>query len=145
MSDPVVSEIEAEETERAQLAEVVRLMGAAEPTVKVVVGDEEVDLPPSLVRLLVAGADRLGGGESVAVVSEDAEVSPAQAAHLLGVSRQYVDRLVVKGVLPVRRLPHSRYKKIPVRAVLAHKVVKDAKREGIASILDAAEHAGLSY
>lgn len=145
MSKPVVSEIQAEEAERVQLAEVVRLIGAAEPTVTVVIGDDEIDLPPSLVRLLIAGADRLGEGDSVAVVSEAAEVSPAQAAQLLGVSRQYVDRLIANGVLPSRRLPHSRYKKIPVRAVLAHKVAKDAKREGIASILDAADQAGLTY
>lgn len=77
-----MAEIQAEEAERAQLAEVVRLMGGAEPTVRVVAGDEVIDLPPSLVRLLSAGADRLGDGESVAVVSEDAEVSPAQAAQL---------------------------------------------------------------
>jgi excisionase family DNA binding protein len=141
MSKPVVSEIQAEEAERVQVAEVVRLIGAAEPTVTVVIGDDEIDLPPSLVRLLMAGADRLGEGDSVAVVSEAAEVSPAQAAQLLGVSRQYVDRLIANGVLPSRRLPYSRYKKIPVRAVLAHKVAKDAKREGIASILDAADQA----
>ena len=141
----MVSEIQAEVAEQAQLAEVVRLIGGAEPTVRVVVGDDEIDLPPSLVRLLAAGAGRLGEGESVAVVSEDAEVRPAQAAHLLGVSRQYVDRLVANGVLPARRLPHSRYKKIPVRAVLAHRVAKDSKREGIASIVEAAEQAGLTY
>lgn len=145
MSNQVVSEIQAEAYEQPRLADVVRLMGGNAATVTVVVGGEQVELPPSLVRLLVAGARPLGEGDSVTVVSEDAEVSPAQAAQLLGVSRQYVDRLVVNGVLPVRRLPHSRYRKIPVRAVLAHMVAKDAKREGIASILDAAEQAGLTY
>lgn len=47
------------------------------------------------------------------------EVSPAQAAKLLGVSRQFVDRLVAAEVLPTRRLPNSSYRKIPVRAVVA--------------------------
>lgn len=84
-------------------------------------------------------------GDSEVVVSEDAEVSPAEAAQLLGVSRQYVDRLVANGVLPARHLPHSRYRRIPVRALLAHKATKDAKRAGIGSILNAAEQAGPSY
>lgn len=145
MSNPVVSEIQAEAGERERLAEVLQMIVAAKSTVTVRVGDDQVELPPVLVRLLVAGAGPLGEGDSVAVVSEDAVVSPAQAAQLLGVSRQYVDRLVAKGVLPARRLPHSRYRKIPVRAVLDHKSTKDAKRDGIASIIDAAEQAGLSY
>jgi excisionase family DNA binding protein len=105
----------------------------------------ELELPPSLVRLVVAGAGALGDGDSVALVSEEAEVSPAEAARLLGVSRQYVDRLVAKGVLPARLLPQSRYRKIPARAVLAYRAAKDAKRRGIASILEAADEAGVPY
>ncbi len=145
MSSKVVSEIQAEAGERDQLAEIVRLISAAESTVTVSVGKEQVELTPALVRLLVAGAGPLGDGDSVAVVSEDAEVSPAQAAQLLGVSRQYVDRLVANGLLPARQLPHSRYRKIPVRAVLAHKATKDSKSEGITSIIETAEQAGLTY
>jgi excisionase family DNA binding protein len=93
----------------------------------------------------MAGADALGGGDVVALVSEEAEVSPAEAARLLGVSRQYVDRLVATGVLPIRRLPQSRYRKIPARAVLAHKVAKDAKRSAITALVAAADDAGLEY
>ncbi|MEI2638302.1 MAG: helix-turn-helix domain-containing protein [Microthrixaceae bacterium] len=145
MSNPVVSEIRAEAGEREQLTEVLQMIVDAKSTIIVRVGDDQVELPPALVRLLVAGASPLREGDSVAVVSEDAAVSPAQAAQLLGVSRQYVDRLISSGVLPARRLPHSRYRKIPVRAVLAHKSTKDAKRDGITSIVDAAEQAGLSY
>lgn len=145
MSNQVVSEIQAGVGERERLAEVLRMIVEADSAVTVAVGDDQIELPPALLRLLVAGAGPLGEGDSVAVVSEDAAVSPAQAAQLLGVSRQYVDRLVASGVLPARRLPRSRYRKIPVRAVLAHKSAKDAKREGIDSIIDAAEQAGLSY
>ena len=145
MSNSVVSGIQAEADERDRLAEVVQMVVEAKSTVTVRVGDAQVELPPALVRLLVAGAGPLGNGESVAVVSEDAAVSPAQAAQLLGVSRQYVDRLIANGVLPARRLPHSRYRKIPVRAVLAHISAKGAKRDGITSIIDAAEQSGLPY
>lgn len=140
-----VSEIEAQVEERDQVDAVGRLFGGDEASVRIVVGDESVDLPPSLVRLLTVGTDALRCGDAVALVVEGAEVSPAEAARLLGVSRQYVDRLVAMEVLPARRLPHSRYKKIPVRAVLAHRVVKDRKRSAIADIVDAADEAGLEY
>lgn len=74
---------------------------------------DKLEPPPSLVRLLVAGAGALGEGDSIAPVSEEAEVSPAEAAKLRGVSRQQVDQLVANGILPARQLPHSRYPKIP--------------------------------
>jgi excisionase family DNA binding protein len=145
MSEHAVSEIHAAPSERVQLVAVQRIVADESATVQVGVGVEVVELPPSLVRLLMAGADALGGGDVVALVSEEAEVSPAEAARLLGVSRQYVDRLVATGVLPIRRLPQSRYRKIPARAVLAHKVAKDAKRSAITALVAAADDAGLEY
>lgn len=145
MATDVVSGIRAAGGERRQIAAVNELIHDRSGTMKVLVGDEEVELPPSLVRLLVVGAGALSDGDSLTVVSEEAEVSPAEAAKLLGVSRQYVDRLVARGQLPARQLPGSRYRKIPVRDVLAHRSAKDAKRAGIDSILEAADQAGLSY
>ncbi len=47
----------------------------------------------SLVQVLAVAAESLRSGDTVAVLREDIEVSPAEAAKLLGVSRQYVDRL----------------------------------------------------
>lgn len=145
MSNEMVSEIRAEPGEADRLAAVLELIAGDHPAMRVLIGSHEAELPPSLVRLLVAGAGALGDGDSLALVSEEAEVSPAEAAKLLGVSRQYVDRLVANGILPARQLPHSRYRKIPARAVLAHRSAKDAKRAGIAAILEAADEAGVSY
>lgn len=145
MTRQAVSEIQATVAERDQLAAVQRIVAGATKSVRVSVGADEVELPQSLIRLLAAGADALGDGDSVALVNEESELSPAEAAKLLGVSRQYVDRLVAAGALPARRLPESRYRKIPTRAVLAHRLVKETKRTGIATILDAADEAGLSY
>lgn len=143
MVSSAVSEIHASPSERDGLAEVAQLVVANGSLVRLTVGDRDVALPPSLVALITAGAGALERGDALALVSEEVEVSPTEAAKLLGVSRQYVDRLVAKGVLPVRRLPESRYRRIPARSVLAHLAVKESKREGIASILDAANEAGL--
>ncbi|MGH9093098.1 MAG: excisionase family DNA-binding protein, partial [Acidimicrobiales bacterium] len=87
-----------------------------------------VSLPRSLVHVLAVAAESLRSGDAVAVLREDIEVSPAEAARLLGVSRQYVDRLIGTGALPVRRLPGSTYRKIPARAVLAYREASIRKR-----------------
>ena len=145
MVSKAMSEIQATASELEGIAEVTRLVERENPLVRLTLGDHEVELPPSLVALITAGAGALGQGSALTLMREEAEVSPSEAAKLLGVSRQYVDRLVAKGVLPVRRMPHSQYRKIPARSVLAHLAVKQSKREGLASILDAAEQAGLHY
>lgn len=145
--EPAVAKIRASVDERPKVRAVRALVGqgGAGVHVHVRVGEVEVDLPRPLVEALVAAADSLDGGDTVAVVSEEAEVSPAQAAKLLGVSRQYVDRLVAAEVLPSRRLPRSSYRKIPVRSVLAHKSTSDRKRAGVRQIVDEATAAGLAY
>jgi len=62
--------------------------------------------------------DDVAHGARVAVLRTEAEVTPAQAARLLGVSRQFVDRLCEDGVLTFRRLPGSRHRRIRVQDVL---------------------------
>ena len=145
MADPEVVEIRTRTEERPQLSAVRALVGEGQVTVRIRVGDREIELPRSLVEALVAATESLEGGDAIAVLREEAEISPAQAAKLLGVSRQYVDRLVADEVLPARRLPDSSYRRIPVRAVLAHKKASDRKRAAIREIVDEATAAGLAY
>jgi excisionase family DNA binding protein len=145
MSEPAASEIRATDAERSALQAVRSLVGDAAAHVRVSVGGEAVELPASLVRVLLAAADVLEDGDTVVLVNEEAEVSPAEAAKLLGVSRQFVDRLISTGVLPSRRLPKSSYRKVPVRAVLAHRADRERKRTGIRAVVASAVEAGLEY
>ena len=68
------------------------------------------------VRELLVG---VAGGEHLVVLRPNREVTPAGAADLLGVTRQFVDRLFTDGVLQFRRLPDSRHRRIRVGDVLA--------------------------
>ena len=145
MAEPKVVEVGASADERARMNAVRALLGKAPAQVRVQVGQEKVELPRALVRILLAAAKSLHDGDTVAVVSEEAEISPSQAAKLLGVSRQYVDHLLANDLLPCRRLPGSAYRKIPVRAVLAYKQTRDRKRQGIRRLVAAATEAGLEY
>lgn len=145
MPEPAVAEIRAKAAERKTLRALRSLVDEPDAEVTVAVGDEVVVLPRSLVEVLRVAVGALEEGESVAVVSDEAEVTPAEAAKLLGVSRQYVDRLIAAGVLPVRRLPGSTYRRIPARAVLGHRVTRERKRAGIKAVVDGAVAAGLEY
>ena len=75
-------------------------------------GDTPVE---SAVRsMLNAVAD----GARVVVLRADDEVTPTEAAKLMGVTRQFVDRLCKDGVLAFRRLPGSRHRRIRAEDVL---------------------------
>jgi excisionase family DNA binding protein len=145
MSEPAVAEIRAKAVERQTPSALRSLVNDPGAEVTVAVGDEVVVLPCSLVELLRVAAGALEDGESAAVVSDEAQVTPTEAAKLLGVSRQYVDRLIASGVLPVRRLPGTSYRKIPARAVLAHRATRERKRAGIKAVVDGAVAAGFEY
>lgn len=143
-------EVLSDDGERSQVGAVRALVDADKAAsgakaVRVRIGDQELELPRPLVEVLAAAAALLDEGNSVAVVGQDTEVSPAEAAKLLRVSRQYVDRLLADGVLPLRRLPSSSYRKIPVRAVLDHRAASKAKRDGIRRIVNEGTTAGVDY
>ena len=73
-------------------------------------------------------------GRSVVILRPSEEVTPAEAAKVLGVTRQFVDRLCAEGVLAFRRLPSSSHRKILLSDVLALADERDRRREGAAAI-----------
>src|SRR5215813_13066456 len=79
-------------------------------------GDE-----PAVGAVIESIAQRLAEGRTVSVwvADDDAEVTPREAAQMLGVSRQFVMRLIADGDLPSRRLPGSSHHRVPVDGVLA--------------------------
>ena len=82
MVSKAMSEIQATASELEGIAEVTRLVERENPLVRLTVGDHEVELPPSLVALITAGAGALGQGSALTLMSEEAEVSPSEAAKL---------------------------------------------------------------
>ena len=85
----------------------------------------------------------VAGGERVVVMRADEEVTPAQAAAMLGVTRQYVDRLCEDEILAFRRLPGSRHRRIRVSDVIEVGSERDNRREGRQALRAALGDAGL--
>lgn len=85
----------------------------------------------------------VAGGERVVVLRAEAELTPGEAAKLLGVSRQYVDRLCEDRILPFRRLPRSRHRRIRVHDVVEAVAERDRRRAGREALRTALDEADL--
>lgn len=72
----------------------------------------------------------VANGSRVVMLRVEDEVTPSQAAELLGVSRQYVDRLCEDEVLPFRRLPGSRHRRIRVHDVIDVATERERRQAG---------------
>ena len=82
--------------------------------------EETVVLPPSALPAVADLLEHLAGSEAVALLAEDAEVTPEEAADLLGVSRPLVRRRMDAGLLPFRRVgAHRRLRLADVLALRA--------------------------
>ncbi len=74
--------------------------------------------------------DDVAHGARVVVLRAEDEVTPAQAADILGVTRQFVDRLCEDGVLAFRRLPGSRHRRIRVQDAIDVAAEREHRRAG---------------
>jgi len=74
--------------------------------------DRIVRLPPKAATLLEAALGRLLQGERIAVLAEDQELSPNNAADILGISRPLVVHRMDIGDLPFRYVGKHRRAKL---------------------------------
>jgi len=82
-------------------------------------------------------------GERIVVLRTEDEVTPSQAAKMLGVTRQYVDRLCDTEVLSFRRLPGSRHRRIRVQDVIGAANEREQRRAGHVALRAALDDAVL--
>lgn len=92
------------------------------------VGDTPVE---AAVRAML---DDVAHGARVVVLRAEDEVTPAEAADILGVTRQFVDRLCEDGVLAFRRLPGSRHRRIRVQDVVDVAAQREQRQAGAEAI-----------
>jgi excisionase family DNA binding protein len=95
--------------------------------------DDGSDLGHALREVLEDVAE----GRSVVILRPAHEVTPAEAALVLGVTRQFVDRLLGEGVLAFRRLPGSRHRRIMMADVIEVAAERDRRRLGAAVLRSA--------
>ncbi len=94
--------------------------------------DRTVAVPQAAVALIEAMFASLSRGERVAVLSEDAEITPNEAAVILGVSRPLVVHRMDIGDLPFRYV--GKHRRTRLADVLALKAKLDEQRSALQAL-----------
>jgi len=95
----------------------------------ITVGRKALSLPPPALSLVTELVEHLAAGRSVTVSSDEEEISPREAAELLGVSRPFAARLFDEGRIPSRRV--GTHRRAFVRDVLTYRGYQHAARRGV--------------
>jgi excisionase family DNA binding protein len=105
--------------------------------------DEVVSLPPKAAALLEAALEHLLQGERVVLLADDIEVSPNEAAEILGMSRPLVVHRMDRGHLPFRYV--GKHRRAKLKDVLAFKKKVDAQRAAMKKLTDLGEELWEQY
>lgn len=87
---------------------------------------DPIELPESLYRALKDAADILRQGAAVVISPLQRRLSTTEAGDLLGVSRQFLTRLIDKGEIPCDRT--GRHRRLKLSDVLDYKRRRDEDR-----------------
>lgn len=111
------------------------LRAATQADVRLVRADgteEAFTLPASALPALADLLDRLSTADSVTVLADDAEVTPENAAGILGISRPLVRQRMNVGALPFRRV--GAHRRILLADVLALRAREEPVREALEAL-----------
>lgn len=114
-------------------------------TVTMATADGKPVESPELENVLRIAADALAHGNDVVVFSTDTELSPQEAGRMLGVSRQYVDRLIDLDEIPARTLDASTHRRIRVADLVAYQQRSARRRSRISDAVNTVTAAGAEY
>ena len=105
---------------------------------------DEVVLPKSAIRILIAGLTEIGKGNGLQLVPQHTELSTQEAAEILNLSRPYVVRLLDDGKIPSHKV--GTHRRVRIDDVLAYKKKSDADRlDALKNLVDEAQELDLGY
>jgi excisionase family DNA binding protein len=139
------TKVDPDPAHRGALREASRLGGDGVQAVLRSADGSELVLPSELARILIASAGELAAGHAVTVLASETQLTPTEAAELLGLSRPFVVRLLDSGEIPSDRLPGSTHRVVRLADVLAFQARRERRREGRRRIADTVEQADLPY
>jgi hypothetical protein len=99
--------------------------------------DRVIKLPVVAAALLIHALDHLLQGERLAVLADDQEISPNDAADVLGISRPLVVHRMEVGDLPFRYV--GKHRRARLKDVLALKARIDAQQAAMTALTADAE------
>lgn len=94
-----------------------------------------VDLPASVVRMLVRILDEMAAGNAMTLIPIHAELTTQEAADLLHISRPSLIQLLADGKIPFRRI--GTHRRIRFDALMEYKKRSEADRRAALAALAA--------
>jgi excisionase family DNA binding protein len=137
--------VEPHPDEQASAAAVSRIDASVAELVLRLPDGQEIALPGTLIKVLLASAGELSEGHAVTVLASEVRLTPAEVGELLGLSRPFVVRLIDGGDLPAEHLPDSKHRVVRLSDVLGFQARRERRREGRRRIAQATEDADLPY
>lgn len=103
-----------------------------------------IELPAGAVALLIEILDAMAAGRGVTIIPENAELTTAEAAEVLNVSRPFLIGLLEQGQIKFRKV--GSHRRIRMEDVMDYKEKVDAERDGIlAELIADAEDQDMGY
>jgi excisionase family DNA binding protein len=113
------------ESEEAQIAELQRfLSGSSDKSTKS--GIHQIRLPDSLYRFLLKILQDLADGKAVSLTSAARELTTQEAAGFLGVSRQFLVRLLDEGKIAFHRV--GTHRRVYLQDLISFRKERDQRR-----------------
>ena len=105
---------------------------------------EPIELPAGAVALLMDVLEAMAAGRGITIIPQNAELTTAQAAEVLNVSRPFLIKLLEQEEIPHRKV--GRHRRVLMEDVMNYKAIIDAERESVLDRLAAeAQEQGMGY
>lgn len=97
--------------------------------------EQQIELPASAIAILTEVLEATAAGRGITIIPENAELTTAEAASILHVSRPYLIKLLDERVIPHRLV--GKHRRVLIEDVLNYKRGIDAERESVLARLTA--------
>jgi excisionase family DNA binding protein len=105
-------------------------------------GIHQIKLPENVYRILVRIVDDLADGKAVSLTSAAQEMTTQEAARFLGVSRQFLVRLLDEGKIAFHRV--GTHRRVALQDLISFRKVRDRRRhDGVTQMARAAVKDGV--
>lgn len=140
MAFPSIS-IAPQESEVQQITKLYRMLLDEGPCALVGPSGEQQELPGSVRELLRKALAKMQEGKCISLMPITEDLTTQQAAEILGVSRQYLVRLLEEGKIPFHRA--GTHRRVYLTDLLAYKRERDeARLAGVRSMAQEALETG---